>query len=109
MSLRARIAGVSGIAVAVAVLLGAVFAYVAIRAELRHQVDSALRERAAVVAAPQPDPGRAGIPIGAGGGPGPGNDPDDHAHPRGYREFGRRAPAFGGAAGYLQFVRADGS
>ena len=50
MSLRTRIAGVAGLAVAVAVLLGAVLAYVAIRSELRGEVDNALRDRVAPLA-----------------------------------------------------------
>ncbi|MEA2496021.1 MAG: two-component system, OmpR family, sensor histidine kinase MprB, partial [Thermoleophilaceae bacterium] len=108
MSLRTRIAGVSGLAVAVAVLLGAAFAYVAIRGELRGQVDNALRDRARVFTPftpggqndPDPGgPGGPGRPIGIGG----------DRPPPGVREFDRHAPAFGGAAGYVQFITPDGT
>lgn len=113
MSLRNRIAAVASVAVAVAILLGAAVAYVAIRAELRGEVDTALTDRAAgltSVGGPRgtrlQGPGDAGglrPPPGSGGGH---PDPD---HSRDIREFGLRAPAFGGAAGYVQFVDADGS
>ena len=46
MTLRARIAAVAGLAVALAILATAVFTYVAVRSSLRGEVDSALRERA---------------------------------------------------------------
>jgi two-component system, OmpR family, sensor histidine kinase MprB len=111
MSLRTRIAGVAGVAVAVAVLLGAVFAYVAIRSELRGEVDKALTERLAPLARFEP------------GGPGPGEggtiggppEPDQGVIFQGgrpplvYRLFDRHAPAYGGAAGYVQFVAPDGT
>lgn len=102
MSLRTRIAGVAGLAVAVAVILGAALAYVAIRAELRGQVDSSLRERAALALAPVRAP--AGPPPGAVIGDGLHSDD----RPRVYREFRRHAPRFGGAAGYIQFVSSEG-
>ncbi len=102
MSLRARIAGVAGIAVAVAVVLGAALSYVAIRNQLRSEVDSSLTDRAQAFA--PFEPGVAGRPGGVGiGGPAPAGPPP------GYRNFDRAAPAFGGAAGYVQFVAADGS
>jgi two-component system sensor histidine kinase MprB len=112
VSLRTRIAGVSGLAVAIAVILGALLAYVAIRAELRSQVDSALRDRAADIT-------RVSTVIGEGGngpafGPPPGAPPAeagvrDRKRPMGvYRRFEKAAPAFGGAAGYLQVVTTDG-
>ena len=107
MSLRTRIAGVAGIAVAVAVLLGAALAYVAIRSELRGQVDTALAQRAQVVSPFEPvgGPGAgAGVP-----GPPPGDgrfDPD--RPPPVYKLFHRHEPAYGGAAGYVQFVLPDG-
>jgi two-component system sensor histidine kinase MprB len=109
MTLRTRIAAVAGIAVAVAVLLGAALAYVAIRSELRGEVDSALRTRAQVLAYG---------PGGGGGGPGmphgdqgPGDGDGSIFGPKGppgYRDFDRSAPAFGGAAGYVQVVAPDG-
>ena len=110
MSLRTRIAGVAGLAVAIAVLLGSVLAYVAIRGELRGQVDDALEERAQVfepVAAGQVPPG---APLPLGGPPRQRRFPGGMAD-RGERfdEFDRRAPAFGGAGGYVQVVAPDGS
>jgi two-component system, OmpR family, sensor histidine kinase MprB len=99
VSLRARIAGVAGIAVAVAVLLGAVLAYVAIRSELRGEVDNALLARAQALVEPGGDP-NAAPPGGIGLGP-------DHPPPV-WQEFDRGIPAYGGAAGYIQIVFPDG-
>jgi two-component system sensor histidine kinase MprB len=109
MSLRTRIAGVSGLAVAIAVLLGAALAYVAIRSELRGEVDNALRDRVAPLTARftgGPDPGDAGL-----GGPPPGGGVDFQGGrpPLVYRIFDRHAPAYGGAAGYVQFITRDGA
>ena len=42
MTLRARIAAVAGVAVAVAILATAVFTYVAVRSSLRGEVDLSL-------------------------------------------------------------------
>jgi two-component system sensor histidine kinase MprB len=111
VSLRTRIAGVAGIAVAVAVLLGAALAYVAIRSELRGEVDNALRDRVAPLAA------RFGGEPGAPDGSGPIGPPQ--AAPGGvfypgdrppliYKIFDSHAPAFGGAAGYFQLVTPHG-
>jgi two-component system sensor histidine kinase MprB len=104
MSLRTRIAGAAGIAVAVTVIVGAVLSYVAIRSELRGEVDNSLRERAQAFApfepGSQPGPNMLG--------PGPGGFGTDRPPP-GYRYFDKHAPAFGGAAGYVQFVFPDGS
>src|SRR4051812_7565525 len=111
MSLRTRVAGVAGFAVAIAVLLGAVLAYVAIRSELRGEVDTALSQRVAPLArfepdgpgpdehgsfAGPPDPGEGGV-LFQGGRP-----------PLVYRLYDRHTPAYGGAAGYVQFVSPDG-
>ena len=104
MSLRTRIAGVAGIAVAVAVLLGAALAYVAIRSELRSQVDQALAQRAQVMSPLEPGGG-----VGDPGMQGPGDQifgPD--RPPPIYKLFHRDAPAYGGAAGYVQLVLPDG-
>ena len=46
MTLRARIAAVAGVAVAVAILATAVFTYLAVRSSLRGEIDEALGERA---------------------------------------------------------------
>jgi two-component system sensor histidine kinase MprB len=110
MSLRTRIAGVSGLAVAIAVLLGAALAYVAIRSELRGEVDSALRDRVAPLTdryTPTADPGEPGYgpPPGPGGG---GVLYQGERPPLVYKLFDRHAPAFGGAAGYVQLITRDG-
>jgi two-component system sensor histidine kinase MprB len=110
VSLRTRIAGVAGLAVAVAVLLGAALAYIAIRGELRGEVDSALRDRVAPLTArfgggpgDRDDPGRGfGAPP-----PGPGGDLA-YGRPLVYKVFDRHAPAYGGAAGYFQLVTPRG-
>ena len=98
MSLRRRIAGTAGLAVAVVVLAVAIGVYVAVRSQLRGEVDNALRDRARPVAEfarSGPGPGLGGRPISGGyGRPGPAD-----------RGPGR----FGGAQGYLQFVAPDGS
>jgi two-component system sensor histidine kinase MprB len=76
VTLRIRIAAVAGLAVAIAVLLAAVVVYVAVRSDLRGQVDASLRARATAFAAPPPPgaPGTPGIPganrdgsVGSGG------------------------------------------
>ena len=113
MSLRTRIAGVAGVAVAVAVLLGAGLAYVAIRAELRGEVDKALSDRAQVLGLEprsqhgSADPGAGGVP--APGDSGPGGGTFDSGGPPGYPHLDRRPPAFGGAAGYVQVILPSGS
>jgi len=90
--------------VAVAVIAGAAASYVAIRAQLRGEVDSALRDRAAaVLGGPRRGHGGDPGPGGPPGGPPPLHDDDDA------REFGRGAPAFGGAAGYVQIVEPGGA
>src|SRR5215204_2853875 len=71
MSLRTRIAAAAGLAVAAVVLVAAAAIYFGVRAELRGEVDSSLRERAALFVSlaegPQPDgaPGDRG-PAGGG-------------------------------------------
>ena len=59
MSLRTRIAAAAGLAVAVVVLVAAAAIYFGVRAELRGEVDSSLRDRAGTIAQ------RAGGPRGA--------------------------------------------
>jgi two-component system sensor histidine kinase MprB len=113
MSLRTRVAGVAGLAVAVAVLLGAVLAYVAIRSELRGEVDDALRDRIAPLATRFGGPGDRddhGYGVGRPPPPGPGGAIafQRGRPPLAYRIFDRGAPAFGGASGYVQFVTRAG-
>ncbi|HEX3519850.1 MAG TPA: HAMP domain-containing protein, partial [Solirubrobacteraceae bacterium] len=114
MSLRSRIAAVASVSVAVAVLAAAIGLYVAVRSDLRGEIDSALRSRArsfAGAGAPAPGGGAPGTPMGgpllgapaadgdggAAGGPGAGFP-------------GRVQPApFGAASGYVQFISPTGS
>jgi hypothetical protein len=93
VTLRRRIAGIAGLAVAVVVLAVAIGVYVAVRSQLRGEVDNALRDRARPVAAlgrNGPGPGIGGRPISGRFGP-PG--PEDRGPGR-----------FGGAQGYHQFL-----
>jgi len=87
MSFRARLTLVAAVAVAVAVAVASVAAYLAVRSELRGQVDDALDQRAELVAA---------IPIGI-----------VETQPG---QFFLRipAPALGGPGGYVQVVTRDG-
>jgi two-component system sensor histidine kinase MprB len=89
MTLRRRIAGTAGLAVAIVVLAVALGIYVAVRAQLRGEVDDALRERAQPVA--QFGYGRPGFVRGGA----PPLDPHDAAR-------------FGGAQGYVQVVGPGG-
>ncbi len=96
MTLRARIAAVAGVAVAVAILATAVFTYLAVRSSLRGEIDSALTHRADQVGEGPPGGGRPG-----GGPPRPaGPPPIDRLRP----DVGR----FGGAAGVAQLVTPSG-
>ncbi len=117
MTLRTRIAAVASLSVALAVLAAAVGLYVAVRGDLRGEVDKGLRARAHAFT--QPPPG--GL---AGGAEGPGaalfgSGPPSPGEPGGSDagQGGDRAgelpssvePApFGGASGYVQFITADG-
>ncbi|TML05216.1 MAG: HAMP domain-containing protein [Actinobacteria bacterium] len=93
MTLRRRIAGTASLAVALVVLIVAIGVYVAVRSQLRGEVDDALRDRARPVAELVQreaafGPGR---PIGFG-------PPEMHGPGR-----------FGGAQGYVQYLSPDGS
>jgi len=109
MTLRVRIAAVASISVAVAVLAAAIGLYVAVRSDLRGELDRQLRARASVFidlrrsgrALPGSYPG--GPPASGGFGPAPGA-----AGRTGFP--GRVQPApFGGASGYVQFVSPQGA
>src|SRR3954447_20862341 len=102
MSLRRRIAASAGLAVAVVVLAVAIGVYVAVRSQLRGEVDDALRDRARPVA----EFALGGPGAGATGGGRPISGGRFGAPP-GPREGdpGR----FGGAQGYVQFVAPDGA
>ncbi|HET8672936.1 MAG TPA: HAMP domain-containing sensor histidine kinase [Thermoleophilaceae bacterium] len=86
-SLGARLSLAAAAAVAVAVILASVGSYVAVRAKLRGQVDSALENRADLV-----DNVRRFLLAPPGGRP----------------PFSLPAPAFGGAAGFVQLVTSAG-
>jgi two-component system, OmpR family, sensor histidine kinase MprB len=132
VTLRTRIAAGAGLAVAVAVVLAAVVVYVAVRSDLRGQVDSSLRARAAGLAAPPP-PGAPGTP----GTPGASDDGSAGARAEGQPTGGSArlppptnsgvnpagtpgagplgfptsvAPVrFGGPSGYVQFIAPSGA
>jgi two-component system sensor histidine kinase MprB len=90
VTLRTRIAAIAGLAVAVTVLAAAVTVYLAVRSNVRGEVERALDIRAAT--------------LGRDDGPGP-------RGPRGVgRGFGAPPPPvrFGGAEGYVQLVGGDG-
>jgi two-component system sensor histidine kinase MprB len=106
MTLRARIAAVAGLAVALAVLAAAVGVYVAVRAELRKEVDVSLTQRARVfVAGPFRDGGRPGFPHIAP--PGNAQPAPDRGGPGAFPDTVQPVP-LGGASGYVQFVSPDG-
>src|SRR5271165_2634490 len=102
MTLRTRLAAAVGL-------------YVAVRADLRGEIDSALRARArSFTAAPVPGGPGAGGP-GAGG-PGAGGRglsrrgqrPSQDGGPGGFPGSVQPVP-FGGASGYVQFIAPDGT
>jgi two-component system, OmpR family, sensor histidine kinase MprB len=100
MTLRTRIAAVASLSVALTVLAAAVGLYVAVRSDLRGEVDSALRVRAQGLSSAQPSnahpppDGVFGRPPDHGGGGSPGS-----VEP---------AP-FGAASGYVQFISPQGT
>jgi two-component system sensor histidine kinase MprB len=119
MTLRTRIAAVASVSVALAVLAAAIGLYVAVRSDLRGEIDSALRARARVFERLARSP-NAGAGVGPGavqlGGPRPfGNLPDADGSSTaagGVRQGGfpgnvEPAP-FGAASGYVQFVSPQG-
>ncbi|HEV7938509.1 MAG TPA: HAMP domain-containing sensor histidine kinase [Solirubrobacteraceae bacterium] len=116
MTLRARIAAVAGLAVALAVLVAAIGLYVAVRSDLRSEVDKSLRQRAGAFMPRGPEnsdgseselpesPSQQGsFPPPNGGGPLPG-DHDGGGFPSSV------APTpLGGPPGYVQFVSPNGA
>jgi two-component system sensor histidine kinase MprB len=101
VTLRARIAAVAGLAVALAVIAAAIGLYIAVRADLRGQVDESLSQRAQVFVSMPPR----GPPTGPGDFPG-GQPPGDGGA-GGFPKVVRPA-RFGGASGYVQFISAHG-
>ncbi|HEY4996735.1 MAG TPA: HAMP domain-containing sensor histidine kinase [Solirubrobacteraceae bacterium] len=115
MSLRSRIVAVASLSVALAVLAAAIGLYVAVRSDLRGEIDHALRARAAAFsralagglgAPPGGFPGVAAIGGGQAGGGRP--RPGDTPRPRGFPGAVEPAP-FGAASGYVQFISRQGS
>jgi two-component system sensor histidine kinase MprB len=106
VTLRTRIAAVAGLAVALAVLAAAIGLYVAVRSDLRGQVDASLGRRAQRFVSMPPR----GVPDGPGGFPGA-EPPGDRAPGDGVLGgFPKVVPParFGGASGYVQFISAQG-
>ena len=103
MSLRARISAAAGLAVGLAVLAAAVGVYLAVRSDLRGEIDQGLRQRAHAFvgpagSAPPGAPGAAGLPGAPRGG----------GNPSGFPRRVQPAP-FGAASGYVQFIAPDGA
>jgi two-component system, OmpR family, sensor histidine kinase MprB len=121
MTLRTRIAAVASVSVALAVLAAAVGLYVAVRSDLRGEIDSALRTRAATFVVPPAQRGQVGG-VGpasgllggadqdggpdAAGGASPSGDVDGR---RGGFPGNVQPAPFGAASGYVQLVTAQGA
>jgi two-component system sensor histidine kinase MprB len=101
VNLRMRIVAAAGVAVALAVVVVAVSLYLAVRSDLRGQIDESLSQRAQIFASSVPLPGAPGTfelrrpPQGA-------------RAPAGFPKAIQPA-RFGGATGYVQFVSAAGA
>jgi two-component system sensor histidine kinase MprB len=109
VTLRTRIAAVAGVSVAVAVLAAAIGLYVAVRSDLRGEIDSSLRARARVLVGParRSAPPAAGL---GGGAPGARGGPPASGERGAAGGFpGQVEPApFGAASGYVQFISPQG-
>ena len=111
MSLRVRIAGVAGLAVALAVLAAAIGLYLAVRSDLRGQIDESLTQRAQGFVAAAPLLRDRGGKFSVNALPGGAVPPTLRAR------SGKQGPLpkavqparFGAASGYVQFVSAAGS
>ncbi|HEY4915951.1 MAG TPA: HAMP domain-containing sensor histidine kinase [Solirubrobacteraceae bacterium] len=111
MTLRTRIAAVSSVSVAVAVLAAAIGLYAAVRSDLGGEINSALRARAGALVHTAAAAAGAGQPSPSGGYPS-GGPPLQHGYPAtgaGARFPGRVEPEpFGAASGYVQFISPRG-
>jgi two-component system, OmpR family, sensor histidine kinase MprB len=110
VTLRTRIAAVAGLSVALAVIAAAVSLYLAVRSDLRGEVDSQLRARAHALVGPG-TPGAGGPSAGDGvgallGRARPPRDGDD-TRPGALPPSVEPAP-FGAASGFAQFVGPHG-
>jgi two-component system, OmpR family, sensor histidine kinase MprB len=117
MTLRTRIAAVASVSVALAVLAAAIGLYVAVRSDLRGEIDSSLRSRARALEGPVGRGVRLGAGAGAGGGlpAGSGGANPNGAPPVASRAGGaggfpgRLEPVpYGAASGYVQFISPQG-
>jgi two-component system, OmpR family, sensor histidine kinase MprB len=121
MTLRMRIAAVASVSVALAVLAAAIGLYVAVRSDLRGEIDSALRARARSFTQPAPrlpGPGPDGTQLGGafpGAGRAGGTPADGYGSARADRRTGAGSfpgsvqPApFGAAPGYVQLISPQG-
>jgi len=104
MTLRARIVAVASLSVALTVLAAAIGLYVAVRSDLRGEIDSQLRVRARAFADFGPDGGVGPSPDGATGAGGAPPAPDFGG---GFPGQVQPAP-FGAASGYVQFLTSGG-
>jgi two-component system, OmpR family, sensor histidine kinase MprB len=113
VTLRARIAAAAGLAVAVAVVGAAVGLYLAVRSDLRGQIDKSLSARAQEIASVQAPRPPGSPPRSAGAGNHFDREPGFFAGAgsTGRPEFPRAVqPArFGGAAGYVEFITPRGA
>jgi two-component system, OmpR family, sensor histidine kinase MprB len=113
VTLRARIAAVASVAVALAVLGAAVSLYLAVRSDLRGQIDQSLNARSRVFLSPPPAaaldasaPGKSPAAPSLDGGPVPARL---RALAQRYGFPSAVSPArFGGASGYVQFISRQG-
>jgi two-component system, OmpR family, sensor histidine kinase MprB len=112
VTLRARIAAVASLAVAVAVLAAAIALYLAIRTDLRGQIDESLKQRAheftPMSASAMPAGPQEGLP-GGGGPPGAGGALFGDRGDRDELPRSVKPAPFGGASGYVQFISPQGS
>jgi two-component system sensor histidine kinase MprB len=104
MTLRARIAAVASVSVALAVLAAAIGLYLGVRSDLRGEIDRELRSRGTALVARALGAGAVPVtPAQDGGAPPPGFGYGGGRFP------GQVQPApFGAASGYVQFIRATG-
>ncbi len=111
----------ASLSVALAVLAAAVGLYVAVRSDLRGEIDRALGDRAAAFLI-SPGAGPTGAPSSGGSGDGPqggGGRPDGGPSPGGFAADGFGGPGgfprsiqpapFGAASGYVQFISPEGT
>jgi two-component system sensor histidine kinase MprB len=99
VSLRTRIAAAAGLAVAVTVIVVAAFVYVAVRSQLRGEVDDALHARVMPVSQRIDEGGRPPGPPPGAAGRGRGGPPRFQDLP---------PPRFGGAEGFVQVITTAG-